>query len=98
MKAGKSKLAELLLGRSRIPLSNGAEFSSSGVMYVIRHVPTRPRTAMNKEFYEAWKESECDWNSYCGGWMAYDGALCVERDYTGCPDQLSRANGSKLIL
>ena len=53
---------------------------------------------MNQEFYQAYKESDCDLVTYCAGWMAYDGALCVERDYTGCPDQLSRANSSKLIL
>lgn len=40
----------------------------------------KPTTAMNQEFYTAFKESSCDWITYAGGWMIYDGALFVHRE------------------
>lgn len=41
----------------------------------------RPRvsTAMSLEFFQAWRESQCDWVTYCGGWLLYDGGLFVSR-------------------
>lgn len=34
---------------------------------------------MDLRFYEAFRESECDWITFCGGWMLYDGGLFVTR-------------------
>jgi hypothetical protein len=35
---------------------------------------------MKKEFFDVWKESKCDWLTFCGSWMVYDGALFVNRE------------------
>ena len=39
------------------------------------------KSAMNKEFENAWKNSKCDWLTFCGQWMLYDGELFVIRNW-----------------
>jgi hypothetical protein len=50
---------------------------------------------MNEEFRKTYHEQQCEWLSWLGGPMIYDGALFVERDYL-TPEQLQKVRREHL--